>query len=219
MRAKIDANQMEVKEEVKTNQEEMKTNQEMLARMGTKTDTTLKEMKEELIRRLEAKIEAEIKTNNEKCEVIQRTLISWMDVHQARTEAIQEEIMAKMDTRQEGMRASMNAWRKETMACQEVTEACLESKEPTSLEKKECVVVHEEVPKEEATVKTVRALKERYGDGHLALGHCQHLKEQTHSNGGSSKKFAASHREMIRHAIPASHKGLGCQGPDRDSDA
>jgi hypothetical protein len=35
----------------------------------------------------------------------------------------------------------------------------------------ESIVVHEEVPKEEATVKTVRALKERYGDQRVALGH------------------------------------------------
>jgi hypothetical protein len=54
--------------------------------------------------------------------------------------------------------------------CQEETEACLESKEPISVEI-ESVVVHEEVPKEEATVKTVRALKEQYGDRHLAIGH------------------------------------------------
>jgi hypothetical protein len=42
----------------------------------------------------------------------------------------------------------MKAWRKEMMACQEVMEACLESKEPTSMEI-EAVAVHEEVPKEE----------------------------------------------------------------------
>jgi hypothetical protein len=41
--------------------------------------------------------------------------------------------------------------------------ACLESREQTSVEI-ESVVVHEEVPKEEATEKTVRALKEQYGD-------------------------------------------------------
>jgi hypothetical protein len=45
--------------------------------------------------------------------------------------------------------AEMRAWQKETMAGQEVTETCVESKEPTSLES---VAVHEEVPKEEAAV-------------------------------------------------------------------
>jgi hypothetical protein len=42
-------------------------------------------------------------------------------------------------------------------------EACQESKEPTSLEV-EFVAVPEEVPKEEATVKTVTALNKRYRD-------------------------------------------------------
>jgi hypothetical protein len=42
-------------------------------------------MKEELTARLEAKIEVEIKPNKEKCEVIQSTLVSQIDVHQART--------------------------------------------------------------------------------------------------------------------------------------
>jgi hypothetical protein len=35
----------------------------------------------------------------------------------------------------------------------------------------ECVTVHEEVPKEEASVKTLGALKKRHGDQHLAVGH------------------------------------------------
>jgi hypothetical protein len=126
-----------------------------------------------------------------------------MDVPQARTEAIQEDIIAKMDAHQKRMRASMNVWRKEMTACQEAMDACLESKGPTSLEEKESVAVHEEVPKEEATVKTVRqcfsiagpsfykkriyrtavsqrvrttavrSLKEQYGDQHLALGRHQ----------------------------------------------
>jgi hypothetical protein len=58
MDAKIHAKQKEmkghVKEEVK--KEGIKTNQEILARMGAKMDTTLMEMKEELMARLEAKM-------------------------------------------------------------------------------------------------------------------------------------------------------------------
>jgi hypothetical protein len=58
------------------------------------------------------------------------------------------------------MGASVNAWQKEMMVCQEATEASLENKEPTSVET-ESVAMREEVPKEEFAVKTVRALKER----------------------------------------------------------
>jgi hypothetical protein len=91
-------------------------------------------------------------------------------------------------------------------------------KEPTSLEETESVAVHE-VPNEEAAMITVRALKERYGDQHLALGRCQQLKEHTHSDDGSNKKLAAANRGMTGSAIPAPRKGLGRQGPGRDSDA
>jgi hypothetical protein len=72
----------------------------------------------------------------------------------------------------------MNVWRKETMAYQEVTEACLESEEPTSLET-ESIVVHDEVPTEKAAVKPVRALKMRLGDQHLVIQHCGKPKEWT----------------------------------------
>jgi hypothetical protein len=57
-----------------------------------------------------------------------------------------------MDTNLKEIIAEMRAWRKETMTCQEATEACLESKEPTSVET-ESVAVHDEVYKEEAAVK------------------------------------------------------------------
>jgi hypothetical protein len=60
------------------------------------------------------------------------------------------------------MGASVNAYRKETTACQEAWEVCMESKKPTSVEK-ESVTVLEEVQKKEAAVYTVRALKSGMG--------------------------------------------------------
>jgi hypothetical protein len=80
----MDSFQKEIKEDIRTNQ--------------AKVDAMLKKTKEELMARLEAKIEAEIKTNNEKFEILRSTLISRVHIHQPRTEAIQEEILAKMDT-------------------------------------------------------------------------------------------------------------------------
>jgi hypothetical protein len=47
-----------------------------------------------------AKMEARIDVNNEKFDV-RSTLASWMGIHQVRTEAVQEEIIGKMDARQE----------------------------------------------------------------------------------------------------------------------
>jgi hypothetical protein len=89
--------------------------------------------------------------------------------------------------------AEMGAWRKETVACQEVTEACLESKEPTS-EETESKLEHQEVPKEETAVETARTLKKRHGDQHLAIGRRQQLKKRTQGDGGSQKKLAAARR-------------------------
>jgi hypothetical protein len=46
-------------------------------------------------------------------------------------------LLAKMDTTQAllaKMNTKMKTWREEMTVCQEVMEACLESKEPTSLE-------------------------------------------------------------------------------------
>jgi hypothetical protein len=54
--------------------------------------------------------------------------------------------------------------------CQQAREAYLEGKEPTS-EEIDAVAEHHEVPTEEATVETVGALEDRYGDRHLAVRH------------------------------------------------
>jgi hypothetical protein len=110
-----------------------------------------------------------------------------MGIPQVRIEANQEETIAKMDAHQERMGASMNALRKETTACQEAMGACLESKEPASMEK-EPVAVHEEVPKEEAAVKTVRPLRK----WHLDAGRRRQLKKRTHGDRGSRKKLTTA---------------------------
>jgi uncharacterized protein YPO0396 len=92
--------------------EEIKTNQ-------AKADANLKEMKEEML----AKMEARIKANNEKFKILRDTLVSQMVSHHARTEANQEEMIAKLDTYHERMGAGVNAWQEEVTACQEATEA------------------------------------------------------------------------------------------------
>jgi hypothetical protein len=85
-----------------------------------------------------------------------------------RKNASREWTIAKMDARL----AEIRAWQKETKACKEVTEACQESNEPTSSDV-EAIAVYEKVPKEEAAVKTSRALKKWHGDQHLAIRHSQ----------------------------------------------
>jgi bifunctional pyridoxal-dependent enzyme with beta-cystathionase and maltose regulon repressor activities len=116
--------------------------------MQEKVDTNLKEIKED-IKTNQAKMVARIEANNEKFEILQGTLFSWLDVRHAKTEANPEEMMVKLDAHHERMTVSVNAWRKETVFCQEATEACPE-KIQENPEEMQSEVVHEEVPKEEA---------------------------------------------------------------------
>jgi hypothetical protein len=64
------------------------------------------------------------------------------------------------------------------------------------------VVEQQDVPKEDATVETIRTLEDPYGDRHLAIGRCQQPKKQTQGIGGSWKKLAAAHRWMAHHTVP-----------------
>jgi hypothetical protein len=62
-------------------------------------------------------------------------LVTRVDIHQTRTEAIQEEIIAKMGAHRETMEANINVWQEGNKACVRQTEVCLERKEPTPVEK------------------------------------------------------------------------------------
>jgi hypothetical protein len=105
-----------------------------------------------------------------------------MDIHQNRTEAIQEEMKAKIDIKQEKM------------------EACLGKTEATDLganpEEKETAAEQQEVCKEEPAVNTVRLRKKLCGDRHLAVGRRRQPKKRTQDNGGSLKKLADTHRRV-----------------------
>jgi hypothetical protein len=70
------------------------------------------------------------------------------------------------------------------MACQEMTEACLECKMPISVEMKS-VAVHQEVPNEVVKAETTKALEIQYGDQLPATGCCRQPKKQTYGDDGS----------------------------------
>jgi hypothetical protein len=84
--------------------EEMKAMQE-------RTYVNLREMK------------PEIRAHNEKFEVLQGCIVSRMDIHQARAEAMQEKTDAKLKEEikasKEEMKGEMRAWRKEIKARRE----------------------------------------------------------------------------------------------------
>jgi hypothetical protein len=75
--------------------------------------------------------------------------------------------------------------------CEEATEACLKSKEPTTVEM-ESVENYEEVPKEKAAMKTFRALKERYGDRRVEVGRRRELMKRAQGDCGSGEKLIAA---------------------------
>jgi hypothetical protein len=101
-------------------------------------------------------------------------------------------------------------------ACQEMMGACLETKEPTSVER-EFESEHPEVPKEGEAVNSFGALKMQHGDRHLAVRRGEKQEKQTQGNGGSRKKLATTCRGMTHNAIPATCKGHGRQGQGKDN--
>jgi hypothetical protein len=114
---------------------------------------------------------------------------------------------------------STKVWRKERTACQDGSEAYLEKAE-TNPEKtkaglEEMVAAadvleerlnkmarriwrpsseseHLEVPREEAAVKTIGELVDRYGDRHLAVRHRPQKEKWTQADSGSRQKLAAA---------------------------
>jgi hypothetical protein len=106
-------------------------------------------------------------------------------------------IQEKMDNGQEEMKAQVGAPASPTDVNQEMKamlDAYLE-KFKANLGELQSIVVHQEVPKEEAMVEMTGALKDRPQDRHLTVGHCRQIKKQTQGDGGS-QKLAASHRGM-----------------------
>jgi hypothetical protein len=71
-------------------------------------------------------------------------------------------MMARMDSRVEKMEAAVDAF-EERFKKMDIKDLM------ANREKSEIVVEQQEVPKEEAAVKTIRALEDRYGDRHLAV--------------------------------------------------
>jgi hypothetical protein len=164
----MDTNQAEMKamkEMIEANQAKMDASQARLGAIQAETKAILKEMKED---------------NNEKFEVLQGTLVFRVDIHQEKTEATVH---------------SLSTWRRETMACQEMTEANLECKEPTS-EDMEPKVEDQKAPKEGAAVRSSGALKNQHRGHYLVAVHHREPKERTQGNCGSQRNLASARRRM-----------------------
>jgi hypothetical protein len=64
------------------------------------------------------------------------------------------------------------------------------------LEEMKSITRHQDVPKEQAPMETIRALQDRYGDLHLAVGCHRQPKKRTQGNCGSQKKLAVAYRGL-----------------------
>jgi hypothetical protein len=96
-------------------------------------------------------------------------------------------------------RAQIKDGRKERTACQEASEANLEKME-TNPEMMQSIGEHQEVPKEEAAVRSSGALKKRHRDRNQAAERRQKPKERNRGNCGYRKRLAVAGRKMIRRA-------------------
>jgi hypothetical protein len=128
----------------------------------------------------------------------------------AELDAHHKRMTAKMKAHHEERMAVMRADRGESKAYPEKREAIPEEIESES--------EHQEVPKEEAAVKSFGALKKQHGDRNLSVGRRQKPKERTQDNGGSRRKLAAACRRTTLRAGVARDKGYGRQGQDQDDE-
>jgi hypothetical protein len=94
-----------------------------------------------------------------------------------------------LDTIMERMRADMNAHYERMIA---IIKTCLEEME--------AVAEHQEVPAEEAAVKSSGKMKKRHRGRYLAAGRRGEPNELTRQDCGSRRKLAAACRKVSRHA-------------------
>jgi hypothetical protein len=166
--------------------------QQMLERLlagQAKAEANHEEIKRERIADREhmhqmlAKMEARIEENNEKFEVLQGTLVFRINA----------------------WTTEMKAEQKETMACQQTTEARLECKETTP---KDTEAMHRKVPMKDAVVKPVGGRKKRQRGRHISAGRLGKPKELTRGDCGSRGKLAAACRKVSRCAAVAWRKRI-----------
>jgi hypothetical protein len=119
-------------------------------------------------------------------------LLTKMEATQERIEANTKSMREDIKSGQEEIRSIVDACmtdmndRKQTMYCQETTEANTEKTEPHP-GTMQYMEEHQEIPKEEATVMPVRGLRKRHRDRNLATGRRQKPKRgsrQTVNPGG-----------------------------------
>jgi hypothetical protein len=133
--------------------------EQMMAHLLAEIRTNREAMREEI------KInQGELKAMQQKMDANQKEMKENIKINQAKADANLKEIRAIQEHRKEEMMAGMDSKLENMDACLGRTETTDQEANP---EEKEYEAEHEEVPKEEAAVKTVGALKKRLGIGIL----------------------------------------------------
>jgi hypothetical protein len=130
----------------------------------------------------------------DRCQSRKDTIIAKTDANLAKTEA-------KLDAYLE----KPQAWLEKMKARGEVTEDHPEKREGNTEEMKS-ILEHQEVPKEEAAVETIKALEDRYGNQRLTVRRRGWLNKRTQGHGGSRQKLATDGWPAMPYLHPASNK-------------
>jgi hypothetical protein len=192
----------------------------MMNASQAKADASLKEIKENM-KAKQAKTDAHREVDREhmqqmmtKIETDLEEMMVRMDANQERMNAsLREEILSG----QAEMRSIVNACiadvkddLRETMSCQVTTEAFLDSKE-LNPEDMECELGYQEVPAEEAAVKSSGTMKKRHRGRKQAAGRRGEPKELSRGDCGPRRKLATACRTVSRRARGISS---GINGPE-----
>jgi hypothetical protein len=193
MMARMNANQAEMKADIKSDQEQM------LAEISARMDANTKEMKVNT-KAIQERIEADRKSNREDLKGMMEEMIN---ANQAEMRSTVCAIRSELETIQHEIRAIIQpicSELDETISCNKATET---EPDPGMMPS---VAGHQENPKGEAAVMTVEDARKRRRVQNPAAEHRQKRKERIQGNHGSRRKLAATCRKVSCHAKVAWQK-------------
>jgi hypothetical protein len=175
-----------------------------------KMDADRKKDKEDFMAKLDADKRTdkeESKVDREEMEAKRKTdkedLMAKLDAYQAKTDAVLLAMQVMENIHREMVTEATPERDMETIACRETTEARIEEKEPTSVDRKPEAAQQREVPVEDAVVKPVNGRKRRHRGKKQAAERCEEPEDLTRGLCGSRMKLAAACRKASRRATVA----------------
>jgi hypothetical protein len=177
---------------------------------------------EQIMKEWMTKMMAKMDSNQERTDAAQREMkasqeemMAKMETSEERTDASLEEMKAIIRSGQEEMiKAITGACREAMEACEGVTHACLEEKEPAP-EETGVVSEPQEVPEGATDAETIGATENRSRDLRLAVGCRRKLKTWTKRDGRVRREHAATIGWPTHRTVPVIRKGGLRRGPSK----